>query len=253
MYLPLEGKVAVVTGATQGIGFGIAREFIAQGAKVIITGLNQTEVDDATRTLGKACTGAVADASSPIGMDSLLREVESGRGRLDIVVCNAAIGLHAPLAKITEEQYDRSVGTNLKGVIFTVKSSYLLMKPGASIIIIGSTASEAPPPGMSIYAAAKAALGGFVRSAILDMKGSEIRLNILSPGAVDTPSLREALGKASGPERANQLVEAMRSRSPVGRLGTIEDLGKVAAFLASEASSYINGIELFADGGLRQV
>lgn len=249
----LEGKVAVITGATQGIGFGIAREYISEGAIVVITGLVQDDIDKAVEALGERAFGATVDASGASEMDALLRKVKAQQGRLDVVVCNAAVGMHAPLGKITEEQFDKSIATNLKGIIFTTQSAASLMSSGGSIILIGSTASELPPPGMSVYGAAKAALLGFVRSAVLDMKGLGVRLNVLSPGAVDTPSLRAALAKASGPDRANALVGSIRDRSPSGRLGTSDEIGKVACFLASDNSSYINGIELFADGGLRQV
>ena len=145
------------------------------------------------------------------------------------------------------------IGTNLKGVLFAVQSAVPLMSSGGSIILIGSTASVAPPPGMSIYGAIKGGFHGMVRALIQDLKGTGVRINILSPGAVDTPSLRRALGKAAGAGRVEEIVRSMAQRSPLGRIGKAHEIGKVAVFLASDASSYVNGVELFADGGLTQV
>ena len=186
-------------------------------------------------------------------MDALLKDVKAQYGRLDVVVANAVVDAHAPLAKITEEQFDTMIGTNLKGVLFAVQSAVPLMSSGGSIILIGSTASVAPPAGMSIYGAIKAGFHGMVRALIQDLKGTGVRINILSPGAVDTPSLRRALVKAAGSEAVDQIVQSMAQRSPLGRIGEAREIGRVAVFLASDASSYINGVELFVDGGLTQV
>src|SRR5438093_9935042 len=156
----LEGKVAVVTGGTQGIGFAIAEEFVEQGATVVLTGRAQSRRDEAVAKLGPKASGLRADAGSPAAMDALLKDVKSRHGRLDAVVANAVVDDHAPLGKITEEQFDRMIGTNLKGVLFTVQSAVPLMSSGGAIILIGSTASVAPPPGMSIYGAIKAGFHG---------------------------------------------------------------------------------------------
>ena len=145
------------------------------------------------------------------------------------------------------------IGTNLKGVLFAVQSAVPLMSSGGSIVLIGSTASVAPPAGMSIYGAIKAGFHGMVRALIQDLKGTGVRINILSPGAVDTPSLRRALGKAAGPEAVDRIVQLMAQKSPLGRIGEAREIGRVAVFLASDAASYVNGVELFVDGGLTQV
>ncbi|CAJ96514.1 Short chain dehydrogenase [Cupriavidus necator] len=249
----LEGKVAVITGGTTGIGLAIAKEFVAEGAKVVVTALQQEALDEAVREIGPRSFGAKADASSIAEMDALLKRVKADHGRLDAVIANAVADEHAPLGKITEEQFDKMVGVNLKGVLFTIQSAMPLLESDGSIILIGSTASVAPPAGMSIYGAIKAAFHGMVRSLIQDAKDTGVRINILSPGAVDTPSLRRALIKAAGADMADAIVQSIAQRSPAGRIGDAREIGKVAVFLASDASSYVNGVELFVDGGLRQV
>jgi len=249
----LDGNVAVVTGGTQGIGFAIAEAFVEQGATVVLTGRDQGRLDEAVAKLGPKASGVRADAASPRATDALLKDVKARYGRLDTVVANAVVDDHAPLARITEQQFDRMIGTNLKGVLFAVQSAMPLMSSGGAIILIGSTASVAPPPGMSIYSAIKAGFHGMVRAMIQDLKGTGVRINILSPGAVDTPSLRRALGKAAGAEKVDEIVRSMAQKSPLGRIGEAREIGKVAVFLASDVSSYVNGIELFADGGLTQV
>ena len=249
----LEGKVAVITGGTTGIGLAIAKEFVAEGATVVVTGRQQERLDRAVEEIGPRSFGAKADASSLTEMDALLKDVKARHGRLDTVIANAVADEHAPLGKITEEQFDKMVGINLKGVLFTIQSAMPLLQSDGTIILIGSTASVAPPAGMSIYGAIKAGFRGMVRALIQDANGTGVRINILSPGAVDTPSLRRALGKAGGPDKADAIVKSIARRSPLGRIGKASEIGKAAAFLAGDASSYVNGVELFVDGGLTQV
>jgi len=249
----LASKVAVITGGTAGIGLAIAKEFVAEGATVIVTGRDQKRLDEAAKEIGPRGFGVKADSSSLTEMDALLKNVKAKHGRLDTIIANAVQDEHAPLGKITEAQFDKMVGVNLKGVLFTIQSAMPLLQSDGTIILIGSTASVAPPAGMSIYGAIKAGFRGMVRALIQDVKGSGVRINILSPGSVDTPSLRRALGKAGGEEKANAVVKSIAERSPVGRIGKASEIGKVAVFLASDASSYVNGVELFVDGGLTQV
>jgi NAD(P)-dependent dehydrogenase (short-subunit alcohol dehydrogenase family) len=249
----LEGKVAVITGGTTGIGLAIAKESVAEGATVVITGRDQARLDEAVTKIEPKASGVRADAGSPAAMDALLKDVKARHGRLDALVANAVVDDHAPLGKITEGQFDKMIGTNLKGVLFAVQSAAPLMPIGGSIILIGSTAAVAPPPGMSIYGAIKGGFHGMVRALIQDLKWTGIRINILSLGAVDTPSLRRALGKAAAAGRVDEIVQSMAQRIPLGRIGEAHEIGKVAVFLASDASSYVNGVELFADGGLTQV
>lgn len=253
MSASLKEKVAVITGATQGIGLAIAQEFVDRDATVVITGLEQDDLDSAVEELGPNASSVLADVSSLADMEGLFKEVESRHGHLDAVVANAAIGAHGPLGTITEEQFDRTFDTDVKGVLFSVQPALPMMKSGGSITIIGSTASVAPPAGMSLYAGAKAAVRMFVRAWIQDLKGSGIRINVLSPGAVDTPSLRRAFELSAGADQVGQLVDAIGQRSPVGRIGQASEIGKVAAFLASDDASYVNGVELFVDGGQTQV
>lgn len=247
----LEGKVAVITGGNSGVGFGIAEEFVAQGATVVITGRNQETLDESVEKLGPNSNAITADAASPSDMAQVLEHVAKQHGRLDIFVANAGVGQHAPLGKITEDQFDTVVATNFKGVVFAVQSAAALMQPGGAIIIIGSTGSVAAPSGMSVYGGTKAALQAALHSWMLDLKGSGLRINILSPGTVDTLSLRSAFGRAQGEDKVEATIKSIEERSPAGRIGTPREIGTVAAFLASDAASYVNGVELFVDGGLR--
>ena len=202
MCCSLGGKVAVVTGGASGIGLAIAQEFVEHGASVVVADRRQPGLDEAVAAIGPKSSGVVADVSNRADMEALFREVMARHGRLDAVVANAGIGDHAALGSITEEQFDRTFDVNVKGVLFTVQPVLPLLPSGGTIIIIGSTASISPPPGMSIYGGAKAAVRDFVRGWIQDIKGSGVRINVLSPGAVDTQSLRDALGKRRDPIRS---------------------------------------------------
>ncbi|MCW3819569.1 SDR family oxidoreductase [Micromonospora sp. DR5-3] len=253
MNLPLDGKVAVVTGGASGVGLGIAQEFAGNGARVVITDLRRQDLDQAVATIGPNCIGLVADVTRLADMQAMYAEVHARFGRLDAVVANAGIGAHAPLTEITEEQFDRTFNVNAKGVLFTVQPALPLLRPGGTIVILGSTASIQPPRGMSLYGGSKAAVRNFVRSWIQDTKGSGIRMNILSPGAVDTPSLRSALAMAQGADQVDTAVKAMGEGNPTGRLADPHEIGKAAMFLSSDASSFITGVELFVDGGMAQV
>ena len=249
----LKGKVAVVTGGGQGVGFGIATEFIKQGASVVITGRRKEIIDQAVALLGPASSGIVADVSKLAEMENMFKEVITRHGRLDTVVANAATNANGPLGTITEEQWDHTFNTNAKGVLFSVQPALQWMKKGGTFVIIGSTASVQPPPSMSIYGGAKAAIRCMVRCWIQDIKGSGIRINVLTAGAINTPSLRSALEAASGADKVDEAVKRMGAGNPIGRLGEPGEIGKAAVFLASDASSFITGIELFADGGMAQV
>lgn len=240
-------KVAVVTGGSSGIGFAIAQKVTAQGMRVIITGRRRDALDRAVAELGGDAVGIVADVSSTAGLEGLFTEIRSEFGRIDTLVANAGGGVHAPLGKITEAAYDQQFDTNVKGIVFTVQGALPLMQPGSSIVIIGSTASIDPGPTMSIYGATKAAVRNLVRSWVSDLKGTGIRINIVSPGPTNTQSLRDAFG-----EHAEEGMAFLKNKSPIGRIGEPEEIAEVAAFLASDAASYVNGVELFADGGASQ-
>ncbi|KKC27917.1 SDR family NAD(P)-dependent oxidoreductase [Sphingomonas sp. SRS2] len=240
-------KVALVTGGSSGIGFAIARKMAASGMRVIIAGRGQDALDRAASELGGNTAGIVVDVSNPASLETLFSQVRSDFGGIDVLVANAGGGVHAPLGRITEAAYDQQFDTNVKGIVFTVQGALPLLKPGSSIVIVGSTSSIDPGPSMSIYGATKAAVRNLVRSWVSDLKGSGIRINIVSPGPTNTQSLRDGFG-----EHAEEGLAFLRQKSPMGRIGEPEEIAEVAAFLASDAASYINGVELFADGGASQ-
>jgi NAD(P)-dependent dehydrogenase (short-subunit alcohol dehydrogenase family) len=248
----IEGKVAVVTGGASGIGFGIATEFVDQGASVVIADLDQEAVDKAAAAIGPKCSGVAADVTKSADMDALYKKTMDLHGHLDAVVANAGIGDHGALGTITEAQFDRTFNVNVKGVLFTVQCALPFLTEGGSVVIIGSTASIQPPKGMSLYGGAKAAVRNFARTWIQDLKGSGVRVNIVSPGAVDTKSLRTALGQALGEDKVADAVKSMGEDNPIGRIADPREIGRVVAFLSSDASSFVTGVELFADGGLAQ-
>ena len=242
----LTGRVAVITGGTQGIGLAIAKEFAGNGATVVVTGRDQGRLDDAVAQIGSNASGVKADAASPAAMEALLKDVKATHGRLDTVVANAVVDDHAPLGKITrgavrQDDHDQPEGRPVRRAVGGAADVERRFDHPDRIDCLCGAAS-----GMSIYGAIKAGFHGMV-------KGTGIRINVLSPGAVDTPSLRRALGKAAGAERVDGIVRSMAEKSPLGRIGDAREIGQVAVFLASDASSYVNGVELFADGGLTQV
>lgn len=244
----LQGKVAVVTGGSTGIGLGIAKRFASEGAFVFITGRRQAELDAAVAAIGKSAFGVRADSSNLADLDALYATVKAEKGSLDVVVANAGGGELAPLGSITEEQFDKTFSINVKGVLFTVQKALPLLNQGSSVIITGSTTSIKGTPAFSVYSATKAAIRNFARTWILDLKGRGVRVNVLSPGPVKTPGL---LGIVP-PGQADGLLASFAEQIPLGRVGDPDEIGKAAVFLASDASSFINGVELFADGGLAQ-
>lgn len=243
----LNKKIAVITGGSSGIGLAIATSFINEGADIVITGRTEETLKKAVMTLGENAKGIVANVSSKVSLDALYERIKAEFGRIDILVANAGGGVHAPLGEITEKQIDDQFATNVKGVVLTVQQALPLLGKGSSVIIIGSTASVDPGPNMSIYGATKAAVRNMVRSWVAELHGSGIRINIVSPGPVNTESLRAAFG-----ENAREGLSFLTAKSPLGRIGEPEEIAAVATFLASNASGYVNGIELFADGGASQ-
>ncbi|MCC8303959.1 SDR family NAD(P)-dependent oxidoreductase [Bacillus sp. ICE1] len=244
-----EGKIALVTGGTSGIGLAAAQKFVNEGAYVYITGRRQNELDKAVNQIGKNVTGVQGDISKLEDLDKLYDMIKQDKGKLDILFANAGIGNFLPLGEITEEQVDRTFDINVKGTIFTVQKALSLFpdKVG-SIIVTGSTAGSIGNPAFSVYGASKAALRALVRNWILDLKGTEIRVNVVSPGVILTPAYDELFGDAL--ERA---MENARKTVPAGKVGTPEEVANAVSFLASDESSYLTGVELFVDGGLAQV
>ena len=241
----LKGKTAVITGGGTGIGLATAKRFIEEGAFVYITGRRQEPLDTAVAELGpnaRAVQGSVADLGD---LERLFATVKAERGSLDILVANAGFGELVPLGQITPAQYDRAFDVNVKGVLFTVQSALPLMGKGGSIILTGSTTGSMGTPNFSIYSATKAAVRNFARSWALDLRGTGIRVNVLSPGPTLTELAEEVVGR-------DAMIE-MGAGTPIGHVGAPAEIAGVAAFLASSDSSFMTGSEVFADGGLAQI
>ena len=246
----LQGKIALVTGGSSGIGFATAKQFIGEGAFVYITGRRQTELDRAVTTLGIQAKSVRADASKLEDLDALYAQIQQEKGRLDVLFVNAGGGSFAPLGQITEEQFDEVFDTNVKGVLFTVQKALPLIPAGGAIVLNASIVSVQGVPSFSVYSASKAAVRSFARGWTNDLKDRKIRVNVVSPGPVDTPGLS---GLAQTEEHKQALYAQLASDVPLGRLGQPEEIAKAAVFLASEDASFIAGVELFVDGGTVQV
>jgi NAD(P)-dependent dehydrogenase (short-subunit alcohol dehydrogenase family) len=245
----LQDKVAVVTGGSTGIGLGIANAFVAEGAYVFITGRRQAVLDKAVAEIGANIRGVRADSSNLDDLDALFATVRAQKGSIDVLVANAGGGVNGALGSITEEGFDATFATNVKGVVFTVQKALPLLAERSSVILIGSTTSMTGMPGASVYAATKAAVRNFARSWIVDLKGRGIRVNVLSPGPTRTPGL---LG-IPPPEHQEAFLDGMAATVPLGRIGDTREIGAAALFLASDAASFVNGIEFFVDGGQAQL
>ncbi|PAE06475.1 oxidoreductase [Terribacillus saccharophilus] len=244
-----EGKVVVVTGGTSGIGLTTAQRFVSEGAYVFITGRRQIELEAAVKLIGDRVTGVQGDISNLKDLDKLFDKVKQEKGHLDILFANAGIGSILPLGQIMEEQYDTTFGVNVKGTLFTIQKALPLFPDmTGTIILTGSTAGTIGDPGFSVYGGSKAALRQMARSWIMDLKGTGIRLNVLSPGGVHTPAYDNMFGEA-----VDQVLESAKNTVPLSRMGKTEEIADAVMFLASEDSSYVNGIELFVDGGMAQV
>ncbi|HET8694563.1 MAG TPA: glucose 1-dehydrogenase [Aquabacterium sp.] len=247
---PLNGKVALVTGGSSGIGLAAAKELAAQGAQVFITGRRQPELDAAVAEIGSNATGIRADAAVLADLDAVYAQIAKKVGRLDVLFANAGGGDMLPLGAITEEHFDRIFDTNVRGVLFTVQKALPLLTKDASVILTSSTTSVLGTASFSVYSASKAAVRNFARSWALDLKDRGIRVNAVSPGPIRTPGLA---GLAPDDATRQGLFDYLASQVPLGRLGEPSEVGKVVAFLASDAASFINGVELFVDGGMAQV
>ena len=240
----LQGKVAVITGGTTGIGFAAAKLFVEEGAYVFITGRRQKELDEAVKAIGDNVTGVQGDVSKLAELDRLYETVKAEGRRIDVVFANAGLGEFAALGSITEEHFDRLFNINVKGALFTVQKALPLLNDGGSIILTGSVASAKGTPGFWVYGATKAAIRNFVRAWTIELKDRRIRSNVLSPGPTETP-----LVDHQPPEAIARIVSTI----PMGRMGSPGEIAKAALFLASDDSSFVTGVELFVDGGRGQI
>jgi NAD(P)-dependent dehydrogenase (short-subunit alcohol dehydrogenase family) len=245
-----EGKVAVVTGGNSGIGLATAQRLANEGAYVFITGRRQAELDAAVKLIGKNVTAVHGDVSNLADLDGLYAKVKQQKGRIDILFANAGGGEFAPLGAITEAHYDKTFNANVKGLLFTVQKALPLFTNGGSIILNASIVSIKGTPALSVYSATKAAVRSFARTWTQDLKDRKIRVNVVSPGPIETPGL-DGLGKNA--EETAQFKATMASAVPMGRIGTSDEIAKAVSFLGSDDSSFITGIELFVDGGMAQV
>jgi len=246
----LEGKTTLITGGNSGIGLATAKQFANEGAYVFVTGRRDPELAAAVKEIGRNVTGVQGDVSNLGDLDRLFAQIKREKGKLDVVFANAGVARYAPFGTITEQLYDSIFNTNVKGLLFTVQKALPLLPDGASIILNASIVASKGLPANSVYSATKAAVRSFARTWTTDLKDRRIRVNAVSPGAVDTPGLH---GLLASTETGQQRLKMISGSVPLGRLGTPDEIAKAVVFLASDDSSYITGTELFVDGGVAQV
>ena len=246
----LGGKIALITGGASGIGLATAKLFVAEGAFVFITGRRQEELDLAAGALGPNAMAIQGDIARLADLDRMFELVRAIKGRIDILFANAGVGEFAPLGAISETHFDKAFGINVRGTLFTVQKALPLMPEGSAIVLNASVSAIKGFPAFSVYSATKAALRSFARSWIVDLKERQIRVNVVSPGTVPTPGY-DQLGLSL--EQMSGFLEAQSAATPLGRVGKPEEVAKAVLFLASTDSSYVNGAELFVDGGFAQI
>lgn len=246
----LEGKIALVTGGSTGIGLATAKRFVAEGAFVFITGRRHAELDEAVKSVGSNVVGIQGDAGSLGDLDDLFDRIGQQKGRVDILFANAGGGAFAPLGSITEEQYTSTFDRNVKGLIFTVQKALPLMPHGSSIILNASITTVKGLPAFSVYSASKAAVRSFARTWTVDLKDRGIRVNAISPGSTETPGW---LALAEDEEQKRAMFAEVVATVPLGRVAQPDEIAKAVVFLASDDASFISGIELFVDGGAAQI
>lgn len=246
----LQGKVALVTGGSEGIGLATAERFVAEGATVFITGRRREVLDAAAKQIGRNVIAIPSDVAKLDDLDRVYDVIRQKAGRLDVLFANAGGWEFLPLGQITEAHFDKWFGINVKGLLFTVQKALPLMPDGSSIVLNASIVSIKGMPAFSVYSATKAAVRSFARTWAVDLKDRKIRVNAVSPGPIETP----AIGKLAGNDDAiNQLKAGLVSGVPLGRMGTADEIAGAVVFLASDDGSYVNGIELFVDGGMAQI
>jgi NAD(P)-dependent dehydrogenase (short-subunit alcohol dehydrogenase family) len=243
----LDGKIALITGGSEGMGFDTAKEFLHEGAFVFITGRRKPELDKAVQELGDGVAAIQADAGKLGDLDRMYAEIKEKKGKLDVVFANAGIYEQMPYDKVTENFYDACVDINAKGVFFTVQKAIPLMDKTGSIILNGSFIGSSGFQGMSVYGATKAAVRSFARTFTAELKGLGPRVNVISPGPIDTA------GNASTMGTIKEVRDYVTNMVPITRIGKGSDIAKAAVFLASDDSSFVAGVELFVDGGINAV
>jgi NAD(P)-dependent dehydrogenase (short-subunit alcohol dehydrogenase family) len=241
----LEGKVAVITGGSSGMALASAKRFVEEGAYVFITGRRQEALDEAVRLIGRNVTGVRGDAANLDDLDRLFDTVKREKGKIDVLYASAGTGEAVPLGEITEQHFDAAFGLNTRGTLFTVQKALPLFNDGGSIFMTGSVASVKGFPGYGVYSASKAALRSFARTWLNELKGRNIRVNVLSPGPIATPMQDQVLT-----EEAKRMFESL---IPRGKMGRPEEIAAAALFLASDDSSFVNGVELSVDGGFSAI
>ncbi|MFE2970610.1 SDR family NAD(P)-dependent oxidoreductase [Streptomyces sp. NPDC059340] len=246
----LDGKVAVVTGGSSGIGFATAQQFVEEGAFVFITGRRRPELDKAKDEIGGNVTTVQGDVGVSADLDRLFRTVAEEKGKIDVVVANSGLVDPEVFGRITEAGFDRTFNVNARGTLFTAQKALLLMNDGGSIILVGSIAGHIGVEGYTTYSATKAALRSYARTWTKELKDRGIRVNVLSPGPIDTPIMDS---QADSKEGVDAIKEAFASVIPLGRMGRPEEVAAAAVFLASDESSFCAGMELTVDGGMAQV
>ena len=240
----LQGKVAVITGGTEGIGLATAKLFVKEGAYVFITGRRQQQLDEAVKAIGRNVCGVQGDVAKLADLDRLYETIAKVKRKIDIVFANAGIAELVPFGAVTEEHFDKIFNLNVRGTVFTVQKALPLLNDAGSIILNGSVASVKGTPAFGVYGASKAAIRSFVRTWTSDLKERRIRSNVVSPGPINT-----SLASRQPADAIARIVSTV----PMGRMGEPEEVAKVALFLASDDSSFVTGIELFVDGGRAQV
>jgi NAD(P)-dependent dehydrogenase (short-subunit alcohol dehydrogenase family) len=240
----LEGKVAVITGGSSGMALASAKRFVEEGAYVFIMGRRQEALDGAVKLIGRNVTGVRGDAANLDDLDRLFETVKREKGKIDVLFASAGMGEAVPLVEVTEQHFDAAFNLNARGTLFAVQKALPLFNDGGSIFMNGSVASVKGFPGFGVYAASKAAVRSFARTWLNELKGRNIRVNVLSPGPIDTP-IQEQLGE--------ETKRQFESLIPRGKMGRPEEIATAALFLASDDSSFVNGVELSVDGGLSAI
>src|ERR1700675_1532396 len=246
----LDGKIALVTGGTSGIGLATAKRFVAEGEYVFITGRREKELASAVKSIWGSVTGVQGDVSQIADLEQLFAQIKQEKGRLDIVFANAGTAKYAPLGEITEQFFDSIFDVNVKGLLFTVQMALPLLKDGSSVVLCASVVASKGLPSNSVYSATKAAVRSFARTWATDLRSRRIRVNAVSPGSTDTPGLSELLGSS---ETGQQRLKTISNVVPLCRLGTPDEIAKAAVFPASDGAIYDRGRALFVDGGFAQV